>query len=216
MMLTSSLVARLAAADFKPAEVLFETRHLDKIGLGSEVTYRFERKVSDEKFLGAGFADDIRLGVVKINNKGEREVVFKVFTGPGARDPSNWPDLTINPILVFYLDRAVGNYGQLAGGSLPYLKGKFRDALRDKAQIETIKFSYNGKDVDAFRITVRPYADDMHARKMEGFQDSKFTVVVSDEVPGYFLDLASNFESKAAAAPSLEEHISLVGMGESK
>ena len=52
--------------------------------------------------------------------------------------------------------------------------------------------------------------------KMQGFEGAKFTVVVSNEVPGYFVDLTSSFESKAAAGPSLEEHISFVSMGENK
>lgn len=208
--------AGLAAGEPTPVSVLFETRQLDHIGQGAEVTYKFQRSVSNEKLLGTGFSDEIRLGVTRVNEKGEREVVFKVFTGDQARDPSNWPDLTINPILVWYLDRAVGNFNRLAGGDQMYLKGKFRAALRDKAEIESIKFSYGGKEVDAYRVTVRPYLDDQNAQKMEGFEGSKFTIVVSNDVPGYFVDLVSTFESRFAAGPKLEEHISLVGMGESK
>ena len=81
--------------------------------------------------------------------------MFKVFTGEHARDPWNLPELTVNPIFHWYLDRAVQNFGSLAGGNPQYLKHKFKDALRDKAEIETIKFKSNGKDVDAYRVTVR-------------------------------------------------------------
>jgi hypothetical protein len=216
MVLTASSATLPAAGEPTAVNVLFESRHLDQVTKGSEVTYRFERKVSDEKLLGPGFADDIKLDVTKIGGNGEREVLFKVFTGEHARDPSSWPDLTINPIFIWYLDRAVAAYGQLSGGSHPYLKQKFREALRDKAQIEAINFGYNGKDVAAYRVTVTPYAGDPNSQSMQGFEGSRFTIVVSDDVPGYFVDMVSAFESKSAAAPRLEEHISLVGMGEAK
>src|SRR5262245_48048509 len=100
----SAAGALAATATETPTVVkaLFESRHLDQINKGSEVTYRFERKVSDPKLLGEGFEDDIKVGVAKVGAQGEREVVFKVFTGDKARDPSNWPDLTINPIFIWY------------------------------------------------------------------------------------------------------------------
>lgn len=209
-------VAVSAAGEPNPVQVLFESRHLDQLNQGSEVTYRFERKVSDERLLGVALADDIKIGVGKVNAKGERDVVLKVFTGEHARDPWNLPELTVNPIFHWYLDRAVQNFGSLAGGSPQYLKQKFKDALRDKAEIEAVKFKSNGKDVDAYRVTVRPYADDPNSVKMQGFEGAKFSVVVSNEVPGYFVDLTSSFVSKVAAAPTLEEHISFVSMGENK
>jgi hypothetical protein len=217
MVLVSAPANLLAAGEQPtPVSILFDSRHLDRIDKGGEVTYRFERKVSDEKLLGPAFTDDIKLDVTKINEKGERDVAFQVFTGERARDLTNWPELTINPIFIWYLDRAVGNFGQLAGGSQPYLKGRFREALREKAEVQTIKFSYNGKDVDAYRVTVQPYAGDENARRMQGFEGSRFTLVVSNEVPGYFLDMVASFESTTATFPRLEEHISLVGMGETK
>jgi hypothetical protein len=215
-LLTLASLAAPAAAEPNAVQVLFESRHLDQVGKGSEVTYKFERKVSDPKVLGAEMTDNIRIAVNKVNDKGERDVVFKVFSGDFARDPTDLPELTVNPLFHWYLDRAVQNFRSLGGGDAQYLKYRFKEALRDKAEIEAIKFNYNGADVDAYRVSVRPYRDDPSSVKMEGFETSKFVMVVSEKVPGYFLDLVSDFESKKAGAPRLEEHISLVGMGEAK
>ena len=209
-------IAAMAASDSKAVPVLFETRQLDLIEKDHEVVYRFEKKGSDERLVGADYADDIRLGVAKVNEKGERDVVFKVFSGENARDPQNWPELTINPIFIWFLDRSVGTFNALAGGNQMYLKGKFRDALRDKAVTEEVKFDYEGKQVDGYKITVAPYADDPNASKMQGFENALFTIMVSKDVPGYFVDLQANFVSKEAAGPKLEEHIKLVKVGEVK
>ena len=114
----------------------------------NSITYRFEKTGSDERLVGKNYADDIRLGVAKVGEKGEREVVFKVFTGDNARDPQNWPDLTINPLFIWYLDRAVSTFNSLAGGSHMYLKHKIREALAN-AEAEPIKVDYDGKPIDA-------------------------------------------------------------------
>ncbi|MBN8911478.1 MAG: hypothetical protein J0H65_05340 [Rhizobiales bacterium] len=204
-----------AASDEKASPILFETRQLDLIDKGAEVTYHFERTGSDERLVGKNYADDIRLGVAKIDDKGGRDVVFKVFSGDNARDPQNWPELTINPLFIWYLDRAVATFNTLAGGNQMYLKHKMREAL-GAAIAEETKAEYDGKTVDAYKVTVTPFADDNNASKMQGFHKSAFTIVVSNQVPGYFVDLQSNFVSSQAAGPELKEHIKVVGMGETK
>jgi hypothetical protein len=208
-------VAAAAAADRKASPILFETRQLDLIDKGAEVTYRFEKTGSDERLVGKDYTDDIRLGVAKVDDKGGRDVVFKVFTGEHARDPQNWPELTINPLFIWYLDRAVATFNSLAGGNQMYLKHKIREALGNATAEET-KVEYGGKTVDGYKVTVTPFADDMSASKMQGFHKAAFSVVVSNQVPGYFVDLQANFVSTQAAGPELKEHIKVVGMGEAK
>ncbi len=213
--LTLLPVAAAAAGDQKASPILFETRQLDLIDKGAEVTYRFEKTGSDERLVGKNYSDDIRLGVAKIDDKGGRDVVFKVFTGDNARDPQNWPELTINPLFIWYLDRSVSTFNSLAGGSHMYLKHKIREALGN-ATAEEVKAEYGGKTVDAYRISVSPFVDDPSASKMQGFHKTAFTIVVSNQVPGYFVDLQSSFVSTQAAGPELKEHIKVVGMGEAK
>lgn len=209
--------AALAANDQAVVKLLFETRHLDLIAKGAEVTYRFEKKGSDERLVGKDQKDELRLGVSSVNGKGERDVVFRVFSGEEARDPQNWPELTINPLFVWYLDRAVTTFQYLAGGNARYLKAKFREALRERAEMEPIDYEFGGKTIKAYKVTVRPYADDWPNRdKMQGFENTEFNIIVSDEAPGYFVNLELHFVSTHAAAPSIEEKITLVGMGETK
>lgn len=209
--------AAVAAKDQRVVDLLFESRHLDMIDRGSGVTYRFEKTGSDERLVGKNHSDELRLNVRSVNGKGERDVVFHVFTGDQARDPQTWPDLTINPLFVWYLDRSVTTFRYLAGGDNRYLKRKFQAALRETAKVEEIKYDFNGKEVDAYKVTVRPYADDFRNRdKMQGFENTEFTIVVSNEVPGFFVDLTSSFVSTHAAAPSIEEKITLVGMGDAQ
>jgi hypothetical protein len=208
-------VAAQASEDKKAVPILFESRQLDLVDKGKEVTYRFEKTGSDERLVGKNFADELRLGVADVDAKGARLVVFKVFTGDNARDPQNWPDLTINPLFIWYLDRAVATFSSLAGGSQMYLKHKIREAL-STAKVEDVKVDYDGKQIDALKLRITPFAEDPSLQKMQGFHKSAFTIIVSEHVPGYFVDLNSEFVSTQAAGPELRENLKVVGMGDAK
>jgi len=194
---------------------IFHGNHLKSTKQGSEITYRFQRAVSHENVLGAAFSDDIKLDVTNVKDGDKRDFEFQVFTGERARDPFADHDRSGNPLLLWYLDRSVSNYKGLAGGGLTYVKGRFMDALRS-ATAEATKIDVAGKSVDAFRVTLTPYANDPNAGRMMGYENSRFVIVYSDAVPGYFVEMSSVYENKDKEAPRLEERVNFVGEGESK
>lgn len=198
-------------------DVLFESKHLGNLKPGSETKYRFQRIVSDEKFLGTPFSDDIALAINKLNPDGTREVTLKMFSGERARDPQVVPDLTGNPVLVVFLDRAISNFASLAGGGNPsYFKGKFREGLRERSKIEPAKIDYNGQKVDGYKVTLVPFQNDPNALRMLGYEGSEFTFIVSPSVPGEIAELVAHYESGIKDAPKLEERITLAGVGGAK
>lgn len=199
-----------AHADPSAVDLLFEAKHIEGLEKGAELRYRFERKVSDEKLLGAPFSDGISIKVAEVTESG-RQLLMQIFTGERARDPQNIPDFTGNPLLVLFLDRCVNNYSLLGGGDKPYLKGAFRKSLLDKAKVEPAKIAYAGQTVDGFKITIVPYAGDRNAAKMQGYEHSKFTFVVSPAVPGHFVELSSVVESTQDKLPRIEERMAIDG-----
>jgi len=106
---------------------------------------------------------------------------------------------------------SMATLAQLTGAKYGQLKATFSDGFKDKAKIEPLKLAYNGKTIDAYRITMAPYIGDAQASKMQGYDVSKFTIVVSNEVPGEIVQLSSVYESTLKVAPKLEERITLDG-----
>lgn len=218
----AALISSMASAAVADAvkrtavDLLFESKHLELLGKGMEARYRLDRTVSDAKLVGEPFSDDIRVGVKEVDANGKRDVIVHLFTGERARDPHTETELTGNPLLVVFLDRSVSNFAIAGGGNRNYLKQKFRESLLDKADVQPTKVEYGGKSVDGYRITVTPFATDKNAPRMLGYEVSKFTFVVSDAVPGYFVDLHAGFESTTKEAPKFEERIKLVGSGAMK
>ncbi|MGO4670402.1 hypothetical protein [Bosea sp. 2RAB26] len=198
-----------AQAQETPVDILFARPHLSGVSSGTELTYRLERLPSDTKRLGEPFGDDIKLVVRSVAANGSRNVDLRLFTGERAREPMSITDLTGNPVLVIFLDRAVSNMAQLTGGTTPYFKDRLRAGLRDKATSEATKVEFEGKTLDATRITVRPFVDDTNIGRMLGYEDSQFEILVAEAAPGMLLDMTSRFVSTLPDAPKLEERIVL-------
>ncbi len=207
---TAASMSVPANAEPSAVDLLFEAKHIDGLEKGAELTYHFERKVSDEKLLGAPFSDDIRIKVAEVTAAG-RQLVMRIFTGERAREPQNIPDFTGNPLLVLFLDRCVNNYSMLGGGDKPYLKGVFRSSFLDKAKVEPVKVAYAGKTLDGYKISVVPYEGDRNVAKMQGYERSRFTFLLSPAAPGHFVELSAVLESTDGKKARLEERMVIDG-----
>lgn len=210
--------SQVVAAEDKEGvrDILFDTPQLNLVSAGETLKYNFVRDASEPKLLGPNFTDEIKVDVAKVSEEGRRDVDVQIFSGDRGRDVRHLPGMTANPVLVFYLDRAVANYALLAGGSKGYLKNRFRLALRTTAKIEPAKLQYNGKTVDGHHVWVTPYVNDPNKEKMSGYEKARFDVFVSDKVPGYLVEMKSHFESPEPGAPKLDERIVLDGAGDEK
>lgn len=214
--LTLGLAGRDAAAEPPATDLLFKLRQLDLVSKGSEIVYKFERKSSNETILGKNFSDELRLEITKAGDKGTRDIAMHVFSGEAARDTQNWPDLSTNPLFLWYLDRAVAQLASLSGADKQYLKGRIRATFDSNGQVEATKVEVGGQSVDAYKILLKPLKGDRNAAKMEGYDFSVLTFVVSDAVPGYFVDMGAIYESPRRGTPRIEERLVFVAAGEKK
>lgn len=202
-----------AVADDKPSAVdmIFEHKHLSNVEQGKKLDYKFKRAASDPKLLGESFSDDITLKVVEAKDNGKKAVDLQIYTGDRARDLQKMPGVSINPVFLVYFNQAVNSYSMLAGGQRPYLTRVFSMSFKDKAKVEPIKVDYKGKKIDAYRITVSPYKGDQNESKMQGWEGSEYTLVVSDQVPGEIIDLMAHYKNKYPGGLQLVERITLDG-----
>jgi hypothetical protein len=154
--------------------MIFDHKHLSNVEQGKQIAYRFNRTVSDAKILGQPFSDDITLKVVGAKPTGEKDVDLQIYTGERARDLQKLPGLTINPVFLVYFNQAVNSFSMLAGGQQAYLTRVFSNGFKDKAKVEAIKVDYNGKKIDAHRISMAPYVGDRNESKMQGWEGAEY------------------------------------------
>lgn len=218
--LATALASGVPAADASPTPaataMLFDAKHLTSIPKGGAAVYRFERKVSDPKLLGEAFTDKISIGVLDEAADGTRTASVKVFTGDRARPEQQITGMTGNPLIVVFLDRSVHNIAMLAGGSRPFLKNKMKSQLGSNSKVTPVQIAYGGKEVAGYRVSFAPFVGDANALKMQGYDGSRFEIVVSEAVPGHFVETVGIFESPQPGSPRLEERTLLEGVGEIK
>ncbi len=202
----------VAAADkkYEVADLIFETRHLDLVPKGTGVTYKFEHAVSDEKLMGKAFTDDVKIDVTDVTAEGQSVLKVTVFTGDRQRPIQNFDGLTINPVFIWFLDKCVENFRTIAGGKQPYLKGRMKESFIEKPTLEDVKIEFGGKTVDAKKVTIQPFAADPNKDKMQGYENAKFSFVMSKDIPGYFFELTADFASAQPGAGKLNDRLTLV------
>ncbi len=200
-----------ARADkYEAADLIFQNRHLDLVQKGATVAYKFEHAVSDEKLMGKSFTDDIKIAVTDVNATGQRILDVTVFTGDRQRPVQNYDGLTINPVFIWFLDKCVENFRTVAGGKQPYLKGRMKEAFVEKPTLEDVKIEFGGKTIDAKKVTIEPFATDPNKHKMQGYENSKFSFVMSKDIPGYFYELTSEMVSTQPGAGKLNDRLKIV------
>jgi hypothetical protein len=210
--LGSVSASAVAAETPKATDLIFESKHLDNLGAGSEVKYNFERKPTDPKVLGVGFTDDITLKVADEKDDGRKDLELQIYTGERARDLQKLEKFSINPVFAVYFSQAVSTFSQLAGGQVNYLQRAFSDGWL-KAKVDPIKVNYKGKEVEAYRISMTPFVGDKSEAKMQGWEGAKYDVIVSDAVPGDIVDLLATYHNRYPPAKlRLTERITLDGV----
>ncbi len=206
----SYTVESARAENYEAADLIFQNRHLDLVQKGSTVAYKFEHKVSDEKLMGKPFTDDIKFSVTDVNAEGQRILDVTVFTGDRQRPIQNYDGLTINPVFIWFLDKCVENFRTVAGGKQPYLKGRMKEAFVKKPKLEDVKVEFGGKTIDAKKVTIEPFVNDPNKQKMQGYENSKFSFVMSKDIPGYFYELNADMFSTQAGTGKLSDRLVLV------
>jgi hypothetical protein len=217
--LAVSLAPTAAAAteDSKKATtMLFDTPHIASVPAGTTFIYKNERVPSNEEVLGKGFTDDITVDVESDGAPGKKNVVVKVYSGERARDPQRITDMDGNPMLVVFLDNALGRFQQLAGGDRNYLKHKISKSIGDESTLTPVKISYNGSDVEGYRVQVKPFANDPSRAKMRGFEVAEFSLVISDKIPGHFAQMIANYSNTQKDSPTMVDTMTLQGVGDIK
>jgi hypothetical protein len=192
--------------------MIFDHKHLSNVEQGKQIGYKFNRTVSNAQLLGQPFTDDITLKVVGAKPTGERDVDLQIYTGERARDLQKLPGLTINPVFLVYFNQAVNTFSMIAGGQQPYLTRLFSNGFKDKAKVEPVKVEYNGKKIDAYRVSMAPYVGDPSEAKMQGWEGAEYVLVLSDQVPGEIVDLIAKYKNKYPGDLRLVERITLDGV----
>lgn len=110
-----------------------------------------------------------------------------------------------NPIILYFMESTLRQAAEMTGGSPFYLRNRIKDALRGEAEVEPATVTLEGREIDAERVTIHPFAAIPEHDRMGPMGDLALSVTVSDKIPGWYgkLEAATPGQSEADFSSTL-------------
>ena len=205
--------AQVAAVQYSEAETrMWMTDQLRGITRPMTLQYEFHKTGTFEPDLN--FDDKAELLIEKINADGSKNGTLLFFFG--ERTPMD--SSTVNPLLGHYLYADVSNMNRLtdpdgqARERWRYFHRAIKLALADAAAVRPTTIQYNGRSWKGHEISFTPYAKDPKRVLFEKFADKRYTVVVSDNLPGYLYRIETLVAGEDPARPLIHEVLQLTAV----
>ncbi len=187
-----ALTATAEEPEFSQAEkLLWMTDQLKMIEHPVQLNYAFARTGTFE----AGFSDKVTFTIRAVKDDGTKAASVDFFTGERRFDVPSVESTSVNPILKIYLQGDVYEMNRLTdpdGKSRErwrYFQRRIKFAMADSSDVEETTVTFDGKAVPAFRVSFAPYMNDPKRALFEEFADKSYTIVVSDNIPGYIYSI---------------------------
>ncbi len=204
------LAADCFAADndtrpLSPAQIaLFESDHLGSIRRAERLEYRFAREAAAANADDAGsYTDRVDIDV-RPRADGGKDVWTDFLSAERHVPFPPLMDFHGNPVVMFFLERDVGEMHRLTGGAATYFRNRIRQAFVDQAQVTAIELQRDGKAVPATEITLTPFAQDQHVAVFPGLAEKRYRFVLSESVPGRIVEIRSEAPSKTGQFSTTE------------
>lgn len=117
------------------------------------------------------------------------DVLLRFEKGDAARKLGSFPQSVGNPLFMYFAETIIRDMAGFAGGSPFYIRNRVKDALLNRVTFTEETASFDGADIAVTRAVMRPFADDPNRERMQGFQDLVLTVIMSEDVTGWYLSL---------------------------
>jgi len=199
---------------FSEAEtLLWLSDHMENVRQPVRLNYRFRKSGSYEE----GFEDFVRLDVLQLHKDGSKTLDIDFFSGERRQNPmyaSNMRRVRGNPVLGLFLQGDMYEMERLTDGSWRHFQRRMKLAFA-AATVEKIRLQYEGDEVEAQRIFIRPYSEDSRRDRYEMLADKSYEFVFSDRVPGKLYQVNSVIAaSEPGAEPLIAETLVFSGTEE--
>jgi hypothetical protein len=213
------------AFEYSQAEtLLWLTDQLKTVSQPTTFTYAFQRSGT----LDSSFRDTVRFAVTAVKDDGMKSAKLEFFTGARRIDVSAPDSTNINPVLKIYLQGDVYEMNRLtdpAGASKErwrYFQRQIKRALAESASVETVPIEFSGQQYSARKVMLSPFLSDVKLgdpnirdastrRLYDGLIAKTYTVIVSDDLPGYLYRIETVIPDESnASEPLIREVLQLV------
>ena len=170
-------------------DLLFRKGTLDEISRDSTLVYH--RDVNNSLKPEAGVRDT---GDIALSFSAEQEGLAKIeFRKEGkTRGLGRFPASVGNPMIMYFYESVIRDMAETAGGSPFYIRNRVKEVLVQSADVVEGKAQFDGRTIATRTISLYPFREDPNRDRMQGFGDLELRVVMSDDVPGWYLALTAS------------------------
>lgn len=170
---------------------LFRTPHLGNVRQPEALRYDFTRTGP------AGFTDSVTVHVREARADGTRDVSFDFLTGERRENHPPVQGFSGNPLLMIFLEHDVRTLKESIGVSATYWRNRIRDALLERATVEDVTATVDGRPVPARKVSVRPFEREDRLRRVPPVRDKLYTFVLAEAVPGGIVEIRTDMAADA-------------------
>lgn len=205
-----AVVSGAALAAPSATELFFDTPYLARVAPGTTLDYTYKHATSS-KDLGDSFDETLAMKVDAGPDGGDDRVANVVIhRGEKEGEAGPFPTRNGNPISLVLLEREVKELAQLSKGSPFYLRNRLRDHLA-AGTVEPARFSFDGHEVEGWKLTMTPFADDPNKDKLLELAGRRYQFLYSQAVPGGLYEIRVVTPGKDGAANLIETSLTLTG-----
>lgn len=198
LLLTTLLGAATATADEPSAaeQLLFNAPHLKDLHAPAALHYRYEEQAAGS----APREDTIDMTLRPASGGACCKVQGRFLSGAQAMPLPDIDDARSNPVLLYFLEHEVRQLARSTGGTSAHFRRRIREAFV-KAQVSPAPVPWQGRTVLAQSVQIAPFEDDPFRNRFEDQAQTRYRFVLSDEVPGGFLELSATVPAKQPGEP---------------
>lgn len=126
--------------------------------------------------------------VLSANTDDPDGVLLTFHKADGQRRLGAFPQSVGNPLFMYFVETVIRDMAGFTGGSPFYIRNRIKEALVNRAQISQTKTPLDGKKQMTQAVLV-PFEDDPNHDRMQGFGGLTLTVVMSEDVTGWYQSL---------------------------
>jgi len=177
-------------------QALFLTPHFENVDdVGVTLSYRYERSGDD---VDQPFTDEITVVITDVMEDHWRSADVSFFSGERERYFPPLQRARGNPVLTAFLQHDITRQGEQTNAPARHLQNRIKTVLEEDFEIRTVKFSFNGEEVEGREIVIEPYRDDPYnGRYPRQWRNKTYTFVVSEQVPGMVYSIRAELPDAA-------------------
>ncbi|MBC6444185.1 MAG: hypothetical protein GDA50_01960 [Alphaproteobacteria bacterium GM202ARS2] len=191
-------------------KLLFVDDNLRGITEPLTLIYDFSHRSAYDKAYGGR----VLVKVNRVRENGRKDLVFRYLRGKHRIRFHPRPNMKTNPLFMLFLESDAREMQRITGGSSLFFRSRLRQSLA-AAGTEAITFDYEGKQVDGYRIVIRPYDEmmrdpqDKKSKKLierfEKFRYKTYEFILSSHVLGGIYRLRSFVPDESGEAVQIDD-----------